>query len=404
MPPRTGTATATTTTPRTARKTQSAHHPSVAHLANDLRLACMRISRRVRFESTQLVAPHQLSVMARLENNALTPRELAAIECVSPPSMTRTVAALVERGLVARQDDPMDGRQVFLSLTAPGLLTLKRLVANAMPGWRPGSGGSARTNARCWSGQARSSPGWPANEPHVLLLEDLQLSRLCRWRTHLQHRDLDGPGCTGLAGADPADPALIRCARDRDGAAVRPSRTLGAGRGDDHGPVPQATHPVRYPECHGPDLAAHGRSGGDRYRPALAHLPAGRHPGSGHGDGQPGPSDFRLRDGAARVAEQRSGPQQCVLQRSSSHWARGRGSGHRGFSHRSGLLRQHAQLCGCFVSAGQDAAWRVACHAAAPREGTDPRGAPLCARSFRPHLDHGARVRPGHLRDELSDD
>ena len=102
------------------RTTQTAHNPSLAHLANDLRLACMRISRRVRFESTQDVAPHQLSVMARLEDNALTPRELAAIECVSPPSMTRTVAGLVERGLVTRTDDPLDGRQVFISLTAQG--------------------------------------------------------------------------------------------------------------------------------------------------------------------------------------------------------------------------------------------------------------------------------------------
>jgi DNA-binding MarR family transcriptional regulator len=85
----------------------------------------MRISRRVRFESTQLVAPHQLSVMARLEDRALTPRELAAIECVSPPSMTRTVAGLVARDLVSRQDDPLDGRQVFLSLTEEGLSTLR---------------------------------------------------------------------------------------------------------------------------------------------------------------------------------------------------------------------------------------------------------------------------------------
>jgi len=84
----------------------------------------MRISRRVRFESTQVVAPHQLSVMARLEDTALTPREIAEIERVSPPSMTRTVAALVERGLVARTDDPLDGRQVFISLTAQGLLLL----------------------------------------------------------------------------------------------------------------------------------------------------------------------------------------------------------------------------------------------------------------------------------------
>jgi len=85
----------------------------------------MRISRRVRFESTQVVAPHQFSVMARLEGTALTPRELAGIERVSPPSMTRTVASLVERGLVTRQDDPLDGRQVFISLTPQGLLLLK---------------------------------------------------------------------------------------------------------------------------------------------------------------------------------------------------------------------------------------------------------------------------------------
>jgi DNA-binding MarR family transcriptional regulator len=85
----------------------------------------MRISRRVRFESTQGVAPHQFSVMARLERTALTPRELAEIECVSPPSMTRTLAGLVEDGLVTRQDDPLDRRQVFISLSEQGLLLLK---------------------------------------------------------------------------------------------------------------------------------------------------------------------------------------------------------------------------------------------------------------------------------------
>jgi DNA-binding MarR family transcriptional regulator len=63
--------------------------------------------------------------MARLEDTVLTPGELAGIERVSPPSMTRTVATLVELGLVTRQADPMDGRQVFISLTPRGLLLLK---------------------------------------------------------------------------------------------------------------------------------------------------------------------------------------------------------------------------------------------------------------------------------------
>ncbi len=96
----------------------------LARLASDLRLACMRISRRVRFESSHDVAPHQFSVLCRLEDAPRTPGELAEIERVAKPSMTRTVGALVERGLVSRQDDPTDGRQVILSLTAEGRRTM----------------------------------------------------------------------------------------------------------------------------------------------------------------------------------------------------------------------------------------------------------------------------------------
>src|SRR6476659_2153270 len=98
---------------------------AVSRLAGELRLACMRISRRVRFESTDAVAPHQFSVLARLAEEPRTPRELAGIEKVSAPSMTRTVAGLVERGLVSRQDDPPDGRQVILSLTPASEILLR---------------------------------------------------------------------------------------------------------------------------------------------------------------------------------------------------------------------------------------------------------------------------------------
>jgi len=99
--------------------------PQLVRLASDLRLACMRISRRVRFEAAHDVAPHQFSVLARLEDASRTPGELAEIERVAKPSMSRTVAALVERGLVSRQDDPADGRQVILSLTKEGQRTLR---------------------------------------------------------------------------------------------------------------------------------------------------------------------------------------------------------------------------------------------------------------------------------------
>jgi DNA-binding MarR family transcriptional regulator len=96
-------------------------------LASDLRLACMRISRRVRYESDLLLPPHQFSVLSRLENGPKTNSELAEIERVSAPSMKRTTNCLVEEGYVGRADDPSDGRQVILSLTAEGLKTLRRV-------------------------------------------------------------------------------------------------------------------------------------------------------------------------------------------------------------------------------------------------------------------------------------
>jgi DNA-binding MarR family transcriptional regulator len=111
---------------RKSRATDAGLSPAaVSALAGELRLACMRISRRVRFESTHLVAPHQFSVLCRLEEAPRTPGELAEIEKVSAPSMTRTVAALVERGLVERTADPQDRRQVILSLTRDARSLLK---------------------------------------------------------------------------------------------------------------------------------------------------------------------------------------------------------------------------------------------------------------------------------------
>ena len=46
-----------------------------------------------------------------------TPTELAAHERVQPPSMTRVIAALEERGLVSRVAHPTDGRQVLVAAT-----------------------------------------------------------------------------------------------------------------------------------------------------------------------------------------------------------------------------------------------------------------------------------------------
>ncbi|MBI1378014.1 MAG: MarR family transcriptional regulator [Frankiales bacterium] len=94
--------------------------PSVtADLAHDLRLAVMRLARRLR----QTRADHglglgQLSVLATLDRGGpMTAGALAALEQVRPPSLTRTLTHLEDAGLVVRSPDPDDGRQVVVSLT-----------------------------------------------------------------------------------------------------------------------------------------------------------------------------------------------------------------------------------------------------------------------------------------------
>jgi DNA-binding MarR family transcriptional regulator len=97
-----------------------------AELAHDLRIACMRVARRVRFDADNTIAPHHFSVLVRLLDEPRTLGELAAIEQVSPPSMSKAVGRLVDQGYVERSADPDDGRLVRLSLTQEGRSTVER--------------------------------------------------------------------------------------------------------------------------------------------------------------------------------------------------------------------------------------------------------------------------------------
>ncbi|MBE1485472.1 MarR family winged helix-turn-helix transcriptional regulator [Plantactinospora soyae] len=97
-----------------------------AQLATLLRDAITRLNRRVR--QTRPVGDltaTQLSALTSLElAGALTPRELADTERVQPPTMTKIVAKLEERGLVQRTPHPTDGRQVILAATDSGRAVL----------------------------------------------------------------------------------------------------------------------------------------------------------------------------------------------------------------------------------------------------------------------------------------
>ena len=91
-------------------------------LASALRLSVVRLNRRLRGQRADTsVTLTQLAALATLKRHgALTPGELAAHEKVQPPSMTRVLAALEERGLVERRPHPTDGRQALVELTAEG--------------------------------------------------------------------------------------------------------------------------------------------------------------------------------------------------------------------------------------------------------------------------------------------
>ena len=90
---------------------------------DDLRLAVLRISRRMRLERSEAdITDSQLSVLFVLnKEGAQTLGSLSEHERVTPPSMNRTVNALVEAGLVTRSSAPDDGRKVLIEATDAGL-------------------------------------------------------------------------------------------------------------------------------------------------------------------------------------------------------------------------------------------------------------------------------------------
>ena len=98
-----------------------------AELASTMRVSVMRLSRRLRSERADHgLTLTQVSTLATLERHgSLTPRALAAHENVQPPSMTRILAGLEERGLIARTPHVSDGRQHLVSLTKPAAELLR---------------------------------------------------------------------------------------------------------------------------------------------------------------------------------------------------------------------------------------------------------------------------------------
>lgn len=91
-------------------------------LATDLRIAVNRLSRTLRNQKADSsVSDAQFSALARLHRDgAMTLADLSRQDGVTPPSMTKTVNVLVERGLVSKDLHGDDRRKVLIGTTEAG--------------------------------------------------------------------------------------------------------------------------------------------------------------------------------------------------------------------------------------------------------------------------------------------
>jgi DNA-binding MarR family transcriptional regulator len=110
----------------TSRRTSPTRE--VGRVADRLHSAAIHLLRRLRVEDEALgISAPRLSVLSVLVFAG--PKrigELARIEQVEPPTMTRLVDGLVRDGLAVREPDPDDARAVRVRATPTGGRTLRR--------------------------------------------------------------------------------------------------------------------------------------------------------------------------------------------------------------------------------------------------------------------------------------
>ena len=94
-----------------------------------LSLVVGRLNRRLAAATGGLSHGLLMSVATVAKRGPLRLAELAQLEQVSAPSMTRTVSELEARGLVERSVDPDDGRAFQVEVTPAGLEAILRARA-----------------------------------------------------------------------------------------------------------------------------------------------------------------------------------------------------------------------------------------------------------------------------------
>ena len=106
----------------------TATRSTISELAAQLRPALLRLTRLVRNQRVDIsITLTQLSAMFTLyRHGPMSAGVLASCEGVQPPSMTKVLANLEERGLVRRQAHPTDRRQAIIEITDGLVPTLQR--------------------------------------------------------------------------------------------------------------------------------------------------------------------------------------------------------------------------------------------------------------------------------------
>jgi DNA-binding MarR family transcriptional regulator len=99
--------------------------------AAKLRMAIVRTARLLRQEAaseTSGLTPTSVAALATIDRHGpLTPSEVARIERVKRPTVTRTLGCLEGEGLIERTPDPADGRSALVAVNAAGRERLRRL-------------------------------------------------------------------------------------------------------------------------------------------------------------------------------------------------------------------------------------------------------------------------------------
>jgi DNA-binding MarR family transcriptional regulator len=92
-----------------------------SELASQLRMTVLRLSRRLRQHAPEDITPSQLSALAVIVRDGRpTLSQLAEAERVQPPTITRVVDMLEQRGLATRRVSPDDRRVTHVEATPAG--------------------------------------------------------------------------------------------------------------------------------------------------------------------------------------------------------------------------------------------------------------------------------------------